>query len=79
MGEQVHKVRINLKEKNLIEQGHNRVYYSQKSEDLARDLLQVLALQEKMISDDLGIRSENFGVAIFQEVTQKGAAYIIDA
>jgi hypothetical protein len=79
MAEHVHRVAINLKEKDFIQQGHNRVYYSQESKNLAKGVLQILAAQEEMITDSLGLGSENFGVVIVQKAPERKASYTVDA
>jgi len=66
-GEGINEVKVNLKDKELIEQGNNRVYYSSESEPLAQNMLQVLVEQEKMLSDYLGLNSKKFGIVIIQK------------
>ncbi len=79
LGPEAHQVRIVLEENNMIEQGRNRVYYPEKSEELAREVLRILAEQEEMLRDYLGIGSARFGVVIVQKVPEKRASYIIDS
>jgi len=79
IGENVQKVSINLQNTNHIDQGHNRVYYPEKSEGLAQDVLQILGHQERMLTDYFGVGSENFGVVIFQKVPERRVTYIVDA
>lgn len=67
LGEGIEQVKVNLKDKELLEEGNNRVYYLSESEPLARSMLQVLAEQEKMINDYLGLEGGKFGVVIVQK------------
>lgn len=79
LGPEAHQVRIILRENEMIEKGRNRVYYTEKSGELARDVVRVLAEQEEMLRDTLGIGSGRFGVVIVQKVPEKRASYIIDS
>jgi hypothetical protein len=76
---EAHQVRIVLEENKMLEKGRNRVYYPEKSEELARDVLRILAEQEEMLRDYLGIGSARFGVVIVQKVPEKKASYIVDS
>jgi len=67
LGEGIEQVKVNLKDKELIEEGNNRVYYLSGSETLARSVLEVLVEQEKMLDDYLGLDGGKFGVVIIQK------------
>jgi len=67
LGEGINEVKVNLKNKELIEEGNNRVYYLSESEPLAQSMLQVLVEQEKMLNDYLGLNPGKFGVVIVQK------------
>ena len=67
LGEGIDQVKVDLKDKELIEEGNNRVYYLSESEPLAQSLLQVLVEQEKMLNDYLGLNGGKFGVVIIHK------------
>jgi hypothetical protein len=66
-GEGIKQVKVNLKDKKLIEEGNNRVYYLSESEPLAQSTLKVLVEQEKMLNDYLGLDGGKFGVVIIHK------------
>ncbi|MHC4640695.1 MAG: PDZ domain-containing protein [Planctomycetota bacterium] len=76
LGEGIKQVKVNLKTKDLIEEGNNRVYYLSESEPLAQSMLQVLAEQEKMLNDYLGLNGGKFGVVIIQK--EPKTRYIVE-
>ncbi|MHC4110354.1 MAG: hypothetical protein ACYSUY_04715 [Planctomycetota bacterium] len=76
LGEEINQVKVNLKDKELIEEGNNRVYYSSQSEPLAQSMLQVLVEQEQMLNDYLGLNPGKFGVVIVQKKPK--TRYIIE-
>jgi len=76
LGEGIKQVRVNLKAKELIEEGNNRVYYSSESEPLAQSMLEVLVEQEKMLNDYLGLDPGKFGVVIVQK--EPKTRYIVE-
>lgn len=75
-GEGIKQVKVNLKAKELIEEGNNRIYYSSESEPLARNMLQVLVEQEKMLTDYLGLDGGKFGIVIIQK--EPKTRYIVE-
>jgi hypothetical protein len=75
-GEGIKQVKVNLKAKELIEEGNNRIYYSSESEPLARNMLQVLVEQEKMLNDYLGLDGGKFGIVIIQK--EPKTRYIVE-
>jgi len=78
VGKDVRNVKVNLKDKKIIEQGRNRVYYPEGAEELANEALQILVKQEQMITDYLGIGSEKTGVVLIQRVPEE-VRYIVDS
>ncbi len=75
-GEGINQVKVNLKDKELIEEGNNRVYYLSQSEPPAQSMLQVLVEQEKMLNDYLGLNPGKFGVVIVQKKSK--TRYIVE-
>lgn len=76
LGEGIKQVKVNLKDKELIEAGNNRVYYPSESEPLVQSVLEVLVEQEKMINDYLGLDGGKFGVVIIQK--EPKTRYIVE-
>jgi hypothetical protein len=76
LGEGIKQVKVNLKAKELIEEGNNRVYYLSGSEALAQSVLEVLVEQEKMLNDYLGLDPGRFGVVIIQK--EPKTRYIVE-
>jgi len=76
LGEGIEQVKVNLKDKELIEEGNNRVYYLSESEPLAWSVLEVLVEQEKMLNDYLGVDGDKFGVVIVQK--EPKTRYIVE-